>query len=110
MLGGGCEKKDERKGRATDAATSAENTAIRIAKSHLSRSVMNASGVDFLPIAALKSDMIDGDDWREPENAGRGEIYQRTIHIRRRQARTGRSWRCFENKPGYRDDNSRHDA
>jgi hypothetical protein len=52
------------------AATSAENTETRIAKSNLSREVMCVSGVDFWPIAACKRDRIDGDDVREPEYEG----------------------------------------
>jgi len=86
MLVEGCEKKaDEEKGRATDDARSAENTETRIAKSDLSRGVMYASGADFWPIAARKSDMIDGDDVREPEYAEEEDVFQSTRLIKRRQ-------------------------
>jgi hypothetical protein len=64
-------KEMSKKGRATDDETSTENTETRIAKSNLSRKVMRVSGAVFWPIAARKSDMIDGDDVREPEYAER---------------------------------------
>jgi hypothetical protein len=88
MLEEGCEKKSDekkKKGRATDAATSTENSVTRIAKSDLSRRVMYASGVVFWPIIARKSDMIDGEDWREPEYAESDNVFQPAILIRRRQ-------------------------
>ena len=75
----------DKKGRVTDAATSTENSVTRIAKSNLSCRVMYASGVVFWPIIARKSDMIDGDDWREPEYAESDNVFQHTILIRRRQ-------------------------
>ena len=65
----------EKKGRATDAATRTENSVTRIAKSNLSCRVMYASGVVFWPIIARKSDMIDGDDWREPEYAVSDNVF-----------------------------------
>jgi hypothetical protein len=70
---------------------------------------MCASGAVFWPIAARKSDRIDGDDVREPECAGREVVFQPTHQVTT-EARTGRSRRCFEDKKGYGNDRGRDDG
>ena len=78
-------KVNEQNGGATDPETSAENTKTRMAKSDRSRKVIWASGAVFRPIAARRSDIIDGDDVREPEYAESKEVFQPSRPNRRRQ-------------------------
>src|SRR6266404_8756689 len=78
-------KVNEQNGGATDPETSAENTKTRMAKSDRSRKVIWASGAVFRPIAARRSEIIDGDDVREPEYAESKEVFQPSRRNRRRQ-------------------------
>lgn len=82
----------------------------RIAKSHLSRRVMYDSGVVFKPIEARRSDVIEGDDWSEPEYAERICLLRHDTYQETTEERTGRSWGRFENKEGYGDDYGGYDS
>lgn len=82
----------------------------RIAKSHLSRRVMYDSGVVFKPIEARRSDVIEGDDWSEPEYAERICLLRYDTYQETTEERTGRSWGRFENKEGYGDDYGGYDS
>ena len=71
---------------------------------------MYDSGVVFRPIVARRSDIIEGDDWSEPEYAERRYLLSHDTYQETTGGRTGRSWRRFENKEGYGDDYGRYDT
>lgn len=71
---------------------------------------MYDSGVVFKPIEARRSDVIEGDDWSEPEYAERICLLRHDTYQETTEERTGRSWGRFENKEGYGDDYGGYDS